>query len=115
MTSQAPLPIPGHEPPLTIEEAAAFLNVTERWVRRAIYESRLPYYKLGHHVRLAVEDLRAYLASAKVAPVAERPILARATLAFRPSGVPGGTRRPGDRQARRTGRPPTGGAGRPVS
>jgi excisionase family DNA binding protein len=58
----------GHEPPLTIPEAAVFLNVTERWIRRAVQERRLPYMKLGHHVRLMPEDLREYLRSKKVEP-----------------------------------------------
>lgn len=58
----------GHEPPLTIPEAAVFLNVTERWIRRAVQERRLPYMKLGHHVRLMPNDLREYLRSKKVEP-----------------------------------------------
>jgi len=110
--SNLPAPFEGHEPPLTIEEAAAFLNVTERWIRRAVYESRLSYYKIGHNVRLSLDDLRAYLASTRVEAPAPAPMVSRAPLPLRPSGLPGGTRRPGDRWTRRPGEPP---AGRPGS
>lgn len=61
----------GHEPPLTIAEAAKFLNVTERWLRRAKDDRRLPYVKLGHHVRFLAEDLRACLQAARVDMAAE--------------------------------------------
>ncbi|HZU74291.1 MAG TPA: helix-turn-helix domain-containing protein [Acidimicrobiales bacterium] len=103
----------GHQPPLSIAEAAAFLNVTDRWVRRAVYERRLPYHKVGANVRLLVEDLRAYLASTRVEPAAPGPVLpgpglyGRPGLYPRPSRPPGGTRRPGDRKARRPGEPPS--------
>jgi excisionase family DNA binding protein len=59
---------PGHEPPLSIPEAAEFLNVTDRWVRRAVRERRIPYLKVGRHVRFLVEDLQAYLAQSRVEP-----------------------------------------------
>ena len=59
---------PGHEPPLSIPEAAVFLNVTDRWVRRAVRERRLPYLKVGRHVRFLVEDLQAFLAQSRVEP-----------------------------------------------
>ena len=61
-------PNPGHEPPLSIPEAAVFLNVTDRWVRRAVRERRLPYLKVGRHVRFLVEDLEAFLADSRVEP-----------------------------------------------
>jgi len=37
---------------LDVAESAAYLNTTERWVRRAIFEHRLPFVKLGALVRL---------------------------------------------------------------
>ena len=57
-----------HEPPLTVSEAATVLSVTERWIRRAVHERRLPYIKVGHHVRFLVEDLRDYLSSQRIVP-----------------------------------------------
>ena len=59
-------PTPGHEPPLSIPEAAVFLNVTDRWVRRAVRERRIPYLKVGRHVRFLVADLEAFLADSRV-------------------------------------------------
>lgn len=51
---------------LTIDEAAAHLGVTRRWVRRAVEERRLPYYKLGVLVRFDAADLDAYLDAGRV-------------------------------------------------
>ena len=59
----------GHEPPLSLPQAAAFLNVTDRWLRRAVSQRRLPYLKVGGHVRFLAADLRAYLTSTRVVPV----------------------------------------------
>lgn len=42
-------------------EAAARLNVTERWIRRAIFEKRLPYVKVGRYVRIEESALDALI------------------------------------------------------
>jgi excisionase family DNA binding protein len=55
-----------HTPPVDIDGAAEYLGTTKRHVRRLIYEKALPYYKVGRLVRLAVEDLDAYLAARRV-------------------------------------------------
>jgi excisionase family DNA binding protein len=55
-----------HRPPLDVDEAAAYLGVTRRWVRRAIAERRIPYIKLGQYVRLDPRDLDAYLEHRRV-------------------------------------------------
>ena len=102
-TARGAQAIPGHEPPLSIPEAAEFLNVTDRWVRRAVRERRLPYVKVGRHVRFMVEDLRAYLAQSRVQAAsgpdaAPGPYLRRvpASAQRRPAGsrpgAPGATR-----------------------
>jgi excisionase family DNA binding protein len=36
----------------TVDEAAAYLNVSVRWMRQAIFERRLPTVKLGNLVRI---------------------------------------------------------------
>ena len=54
--------------PLSIEEAAGFLGVTVRWMRRAVRDRRLAYYKVGHYLRFRVEDLEAFLAAGRVEP-----------------------------------------------
>ncbi len=53
-------------PLLTIPETAELLGVKERWLRRAVEERRIPFYKLGRLVRFASEDLDAYLAAQRV-------------------------------------------------
>ena len=53
-------------PPLDSRQAAAFLNVEVRWMRRAVLERRLPYYKPGRHLRFRVEDLEELMDSSKV-------------------------------------------------
>ncbi len=37
--------------PLTLVEAAGYLNVTERYMRRLVAERRIPYFKLGRLLR----------------------------------------------------------------
>jgi excisionase family DNA binding protein len=41
-----------NDPLLTVAEFADRLGVTERWVRRAIFERRIPFVKLGRLVRV---------------------------------------------------------------
>ena len=52
--------------------AAEYLGVTERWIRRAVEERRIPFVKLGRLVRFSVEDLDAYVASRRVEAEADR-------------------------------------------
>ena len=37
---------------LTVKEAADRLGTAERFIRRLIFERRIPYTKLGRHVRI---------------------------------------------------------------
>lgn len=69
----APEPITSASDPelLTISEAAAFLNVKERWMRRAVQEKRLPYLKLGRQLRFLKTDLQAHLLASRVEPPPE--------------------------------------------
>ncbi len=53
---------------LSIPEAAEALGVTPRWVRRAIFERRVAYVKLGHLVRIDADDIHALIAAGRVAP-----------------------------------------------
>ena len=64
----SPAPLPEHEPPLSIEQAATYLNVEIRWMRRAVFERRLPYYKVGRYVRFRREDLDDLLARGRIDP-----------------------------------------------
>lgn len=55
---------------LSVPEVAERLSVTERFVRRLVFEKRIPYTKLGEgkngHVRIAEADLNAYIESCRV-------------------------------------------------
>lgn len=55
-------------PPLTLKVAAVYLNVTERFMRRAVAERRIPFHKVGRLVRFLTDDLDHYLAGGRVEP-----------------------------------------------
>ena len=61
----------GQRPPslLDIGEAAERLGVTPRFMRRLVFERRLPYIKVGKYVRFESADLEAWLASNRVEPL----------------------------------------------
>jgi excisionase family DNA binding protein len=51
---------------LTVEEAAERLGTSVRFVRRLIFERRIPYTKLGRHVRIGATDLDALIAAGRI-------------------------------------------------
>jgi excisionase family DNA binding protein len=51
---------------LTVEEAAERLGTSVRFVRRLVFERRIAYTKLGHHVRIATSDLDAFITAGRV-------------------------------------------------
>ena len=59
-------------PPLTLTQAAAYLNVSERFVRRLVAERRIAFHKVGHFLRFRAEDLDAFLEAGRVEPVQSR-------------------------------------------
>jgi excisionase family DNA binding protein len=54
---------------LNVEQAADYLNTSVRFVRRLIAERRVAFHKVGAHVRLAVEDLEAFVRAGRVEPI----------------------------------------------
>jgi excisionase family DNA binding protein len=52
-----------------VEDAAAYLSVPVRFIRRLVHERRIRYYKVGKYVRFAREDLDAFLTAEVVEPV----------------------------------------------
>jgi len=54
---------------LTVEDAAARLGTSTRFVRRLVAERRIRYTKLGRHVRIAESDLEAFIAAGVVEPL----------------------------------------------
>lgn len=58
------LPDPSPTPPLLDYAATAeYLAVNERMVRRLVENRRLPYVKVGKHVRFRQSDLDAFIAA----------------------------------------------------
>jgi excisionase family DNA binding protein len=51
---------------LTVEEAAGRLGTSTRFVRRLIFERRIAFVKVGRHVRIAPEDLDAFVAAGRI-------------------------------------------------
>jgi excisionase family DNA binding protein len=51
---------------LTPQEAAERLGTSLRFVRRLVFERRIPFIKIGRHVRIAAGDLDAFIAAGRV-------------------------------------------------
>lgn len=50
-------------PLLTVDEAAAYLNVPARWVADAVRQRRVRCTRIGKHVRFRVEHLEELVAA----------------------------------------------------
>lgn len=71
---------------LTVDQAAEWLNVSPTYVRRRlIFERRIPYVKIGRHVRIDERDLESLIEAGRVRP--------RAPLNVTPLRYQGGSRR----------------------
>jgi excisionase family DNA binding protein len=54
---------------LTVEEVAELLSVSPAYVRRRlVFERRIPYVKVGRHVRIDERDLEDFIARGRVTP-----------------------------------------------
>jgi excisionase family DNA binding protein len=51
---------------LTVKEAANRRGTAERFIHRLVFERRIPYTKLGRHVRIAAYDLDAFVRAGRV-------------------------------------------------
>jgi excisionase family DNA binding protein len=54
---------------LSVSETAAYLNTSERFVRRLVAQRRIAFHHVGRHVRFAVSDLDEWLAAGRVEPI----------------------------------------------
>jgi excisionase family DNA binding protein len=54
---------------LTVDEAAEAMNTTTRFVRRLVAERRIPFTRLGRHVRIAAEDVEEFVNAGRVEPL----------------------------------------------
>lgn len=77
---------------LTVEEAAAVLNVKVRWMREAVADRRIGHYKVAHLVRIQVADLFAFVAAGRVEPGSRRSDARESGSAQAGGGAPAGTR-----------------------
>jgi len=64
MTDSTP-PGPGL---LDVSAAAAYLSTTVAFVRRLVRERRIPFHKIGRHVRFAPSDLDTFIDAGRVPP-----------------------------------------------
>ena len=51
---------------LNYEDAATRINMTTKWLRRAVAERRIPFHKFGRLVRFHVDDLDEYARQQRV-------------------------------------------------
>ncbi len=62
----------GHEALIDAEEVATELGVTVRFVRRLVHERRIPFHRIGRHVRFDRADVEAFIAEGRVEPYPSR-------------------------------------------
>jgi excisionase family DNA binding protein len=58
---------------LTLAAAAECLDVTERWMRRAVFERRITYVKVGRLVRIEESVLQELIERGRVEATNEEP------------------------------------------
>jgi excisionase family DNA binding protein len=63
------LPVDLSERLLTVTEAAAYLNTSQRFPRRLIAERRIRFVKLGRFVRIPESALRDFVSAGLVEPM----------------------------------------------
>jgi excisionase family DNA binding protein len=51
---------------LSPQEVADRLGTSLRFVRRLVLERRIPFIKVGRHVRIAASDLEAFIAAGRI-------------------------------------------------
>lgn len=54
---------------LDVNDAATYLGVKVRFIRRLVSERRIAFHKAGTHVRFAREDLDAFMKAGRVEPI----------------------------------------------
>ena len=54
---------------LTIEEAAARIKMSVRYLRRAVAERRIAFHRIGRSIRFDPTDLAAFVQASRVEPI----------------------------------------------
>ena len=57
---------------LDVDAAAEYLSVTPRFIRRLVAERRVPFVKLGRHLRFDPSDLDRFIDAGRVDAVGSR-------------------------------------------
>ena len=61
------VPSQDHRPPVDVREASAYCGCPERFLRRLVFERRIPFLKVaGSKIRFLPADLDAWLAAQRV-------------------------------------------------
>ncbi len=60
---------------IDIAGLAERLGVSERFVRRLVEERRIPFFKIGRHVRFDLDDVEKWIRESRVEP--SRPVSQR--------------------------------------
>jgi excisionase family DNA binding protein len=84
---------------LTVAEAAEVLRTSERFPRRLIAERRIPFVRVGRHVRIPESALREFIAAGLVAPITTKRKRDVALWRNDDSGGSGNSRQAGSRRA----------------
>ncbi len=53
---------------LDVSAAAGYLGTSERFIRRLVAERRVPFHRVGRHIRFRLSDLEAFVARGRVEP-----------------------------------------------
>ena len=53
---------------LDIDGLASMLGVSERFVRRLVEERRIPFLKIGRHVRFEPAEVESWIRSSRIEP-----------------------------------------------
>ena len=69
--------VPDDSEYLDIEQAAAYIGQTVRWMRYRVAEKSITFYKPGGLIRFRVDDLDAYMESVKVPAERKPPVRGR--------------------------------------
>jgi excisionase family DNA binding protein len=54
---------------LSVAGAAAYLNTSERFIRRLVAERRIAFHRVGRHIRFAEADLESFARDGRVEPI----------------------------------------------
>lgn len=67
---------------IDIAGLAERLGVGERFVRRLVDERRVPFFKIGRHVRFRLQDVEAWICASRVEPA--QPLQRKTLISSRP-------------------------------